>query len=153
MAEDGSTIILHNAIINLAPEIIKAIIDAQKQEIQRRIKILRGGRSLPEINSRVTILIDDGIAMGSTMRASVNMCSKFSPAQLIVASPVGSPELVRALTLKKAVDEVVILEQPKYFRAVAQVYQYWRDIPDHEVLKIMGQWQEEQLKYTQKSKE
>jgi predicted phosphoribosyltransferase len=134
IAEDGSTILLRSAMANLPSKIIESIIDAQKKEIERRIKILRGGRPLPPINDRILILIDDGIAMGSTMRAAIKMCKKYAPKRLVVASPVGSPELARALRQKDAVDEVVILEQPKFFRSVAQVYERWRDIPDHEVL-------------------
>ena len=153
IAEDGSMVILQSAIVNLSNENIDAIIDAQKKEIQRRIKILRGGHPLPKLNERIVILIDDGIAMGSTMRASIKMCAKSSPARLVVASPVGSPELARALRQKEAVDEVVILEQPKYFRAVAQVYQHWRDIPDHEVLHIMSEWNRNFVKSKHYSKE
>ncbi len=143
IAEDGSTIILQSAIVHLSPEMIKPIIETQKKEIQRRIKILRGGNPLPEMSGRIVILIDDGIAMGSTMRAAIKMCKKYGPSKLVVASPVGSPELARIFSQKEVVDEVVILEQPKFFRAVAQVYEHWRDIPDHEVLKIMNQWHQE----------
>ncbi len=143
IAEDGSTVILRSAIVNLSAEMIETIVAAQKKEIQRRIKILRGGKPLPEMSNREVILVDDGIAMGSTMRASIKLCVKNHPAKLIVASPVGSPELARALQHKKQLDETIILEQPKFFRAVAQVYEHWRDIPDHEVLKILDLWEKE----------
>jgi putative phosphoribosyl transferase len=143
IAEDGSTVFLNSAIVNLTMEMIQTIVNAQKADIQRRIKILRGGQPMPSINGRVTILVDDGIALGSTMRASIKMCTKSKPAKLVIASPVCSPELGRALKQMKAVDEVIILEQPRFFRAVAQVYEQWRDIPDHEVLEIMRQWKKE----------
>jgi len=138
IAEDGSTVILRSAIVNLTPDIIETIIEAQKEEIKRRIKILRGGKPLPNITERNVILVDDGIAMGSTMRASIKCCMKSNPTRLIVASPVGSPELARALDNKRGVDEVHILEQPRFFRSVAQVYKHWRDISDHEVIEILG---------------
>lgn len=141
VAEDGSTIILKAAAANLSQEIIASIIEDQKQEIKRRIKILRGGQPLPNIVDRTVILVDDGIAMGSTMRASIETCKKKHPGRLIVASPVGSPEVTRAITLKKVVDETIILEKPKFFRAVAQVYEKWHDVADHEVLAIMNEWQ------------
>ena len=141
IAEDGSTVILRSAVVNLTAGIIEEVVNAQKAEIQRRIKILRGGNPIPKINGKTIILVDDGIAMGSTMRASIKMCAKESPANLVIASPVSSPELARALQQKKVVNEVVILEQPRFFRAVAQVYEHWRDISDHEVLEILHSWE------------
>lgn len=140
VAEDGSTVILRAAAANLSQETIESIIEDQKQEIKRRIKILRGGQPLPNMQDRAVILVDDGIAMGSTMRASIKTCNNHHPSRLIVASPVGSPEVARALKLKDAVDETVILEKPKFFRAVAQVYEHWHDVADHEVLAIMNEW-------------
>lgn len=143
IAEDGSSVILSQAHSIFPDETIKMIKEEQKKEIKRRIQVLRGGKPLPEINNRIVILVDDGIAMGSTMRAAIKLIKKRDPKFLIVASPVSSPEVGRALNKKDAVDEVVILEQPQYFRAVAQVYENWRDIPDHEVLEIMKEWQKE----------
>jgi len=143
VAEDGSTIILRAAAANLSQEIIASIIEDQKQEIKRRIKILRGGQPLPKIEDRTVILVDDGIAMGSTMRASIKTCKNKHPSRLIVASPVGSPEVARAIKLKEVVDETVILEKPKFFRAVAQVYEKWHDVADYEVLAIMNEWQKQ----------
>lgn len=81
------------------------------------------------------------------------MCKKSTPERLVIASPVGSPELARALRQKDAVDEVVILEQPKFFRSVAQVYERWRDIPDHEVLKYIRHAKQEFVEINHKSKE
>lgn len=140
ITEDGSTVILRAAAANLSREMIESIIEDQKQEIERRIKILRGGQPLPNIQDRTVILVDDGIAMGSTMLASIKTCNNHHPCRLIVASPVGSPEVARALKLKDTVDETVILEKPKFFRAVAQVYEHWYDVADHEVLAIMNEW-------------
>jgi len=143
IAEDGSSVVLNQAYSIFPPRTIEIIKDEQKKEIKRRIKVLRSGKPLPEINNRIVILVDDGIAMGSTMRAAIKLIKKRDPKSLIVASPVSSPEVGRALQMKNAVDEVIILEQPQYFRAVAQVYENWRDIPDHEVLEIMKEWQKE----------
>ena len=141
IAEDGSTVILRSAVANLAAGMIETIVEEQKEEIQRRIKILRGGRPFPKLTGKTVILVDDGIAMGSTMRASIKMCAKKGPANLVIASPVSSPELARTLQQKRVVNEVVILEQPKFFRTVAQVYEHWHDISDHEVLEVLHSWE------------
>lgn len=140
VAEDGSLTILPHATYNLSNKIISTIIKTQKMEIQRRTAVLRGGKPLPNLEDRIVILVDDGIAMGSTMRASITYCKKQGPNQLIVASPVSSPEVARAFNDLEAVDETLILEKPRFFRAVAQVYEDWSEITDHEVLEIMNQY-------------
>ena len=143
LAEDGSSVILSQAFSIFSPETIEEIKNEQRKEIKRRIQVLRGGRPLPRIANKVVILVDDGIAMGSTIRAAIKLIAKQNPKSLIVASPVSSPEVGKALEEKEVVDEVVILEQPQYFRAVAQVYENWRDISDYEVISIMKEWQRE----------
>jgi putative phosphoribosyl transferase len=97
---------------------------------------------LPAMKNRTVILVDDGIAMGSTMRAAIMQCRSNKPAKIVVASPVAGPST--AADLEKFVDEVVILEKPLFFRAVAQAYEIWYDVQDKEVLKIMQEY--EQLK-------
>jgi len=143
LAEDGSSVILSQAFSIFSPGKIEEIKNEQRKEIKRRIQVLRGGRPLPQIGNRVVILVDDGIAMGSTIRAAIKLIAKKNPKSLIVASPVSSPEVGKALEEKEVVDEVVILEQPQYFRAVAQVYENWRDISDYEVISILKEWQRE----------
>jgi len=139
VAEDGSTFILDYAAHGLLQQTIKGITKEQKQEIERRIRILRKGKPLLEVADRTVILVDDGIAMGSTMRVSIMLCKKKKTGKIVVASPVASPSNVAEL--EKIVDDVVVLEQPLFFRAVAQVYANWYDVPDEEVIKIMEQWE------------
>jgi predicted phosphoribosyltransferase len=141
IAEDGSSIILNQAKSIFSSETIETIIEEQKKEIKRRRQVLRGGHPIPEISDRTVILVDDGIAMGSTMLAAIEMIKNQKPKSLIVAVSVSSPEIGRAIDNQRAVDETIILEQPRYFRAVAQVYENWRDIPDYEVISIMKEWQ------------
>jgi putative phosphoribosyl transferase len=143
IAEDGSNVIMRGASHNLSKAMIETIIRNQQEEIDRRIKVLRGGRPLPNIADRTVILVDDGIAMGSTMRASIKLCVNQGAEQIIVAAPVASPEMAHALEQKESVSDVVILLKPRFFRAVAQVYENWYDVPDHEVLAAVNQWQKE----------
>jgi putative phosphoribosyl transferase len=143
IAEDGSRIVMRGASQNLSKAMIETIIHNQQEEIERRIKILRGGQPLPDIANRTVILIDDGIAMGSTMRASIKLCENKGAEVIVVASPVASPEVAHALEQEESVSDVVILLRPRFFRAVAQVYEKWYDVPDHEVLALMNQWQKE----------
>ncbi|NIT35200.1 MAG: phosphoribosyltransferase [candidate division Zixibacteria bacterium] len=135
VAEDGSTLIFGEAARWLSRETVERIIKTQIEEIGRRIEVLRNGRPLPAMAGRTVILVDDGLAMGSTMRVAVALCRKAKAEKIIVAVPVAGKEVAEGLT--KIVDELVVLETPPYFYAVAQVYENWYDVPDEEVLAIM----------------
>ena len=67
---------------------IDEVADQQTKEIQRRIKVLRKGKPLPDINDKTVILVDDGIATGATVFAAIKMCKKQGAAKIIVAAPV-----------------------------------------------------------------
>lgn len=138
VAEDGSTFIYESYSYYLSEETINKIIREQKQEIERRIDVLRKGMPLPEVQNKTVILIDDGIAMGSTMSASIKLCKNRKAKKIVVAAPVSGEEM--ADKLWKMVDEVVILERPRFFQAVAQVYRNWYDVPDREVIEILEKW-------------
>lgn len=135
IAEDGSVFINEEAAQWLSKEEIEKIKKGQTQEIKRRIKILRGDRPLPEISGRTIILIDDGLAMGSTMRAAIELCKNKKAKKIIVAVPVSSKEVKQEIS--KLVDEIIVLETPEFFQAVAQVYKNWYDVSDEEVINIM----------------
>ncbi|MHC1757774.1 MAG: phosphoribosyltransferase [Methanosarcina sp.] len=135
IAENGSTFIFENASYWLAGETIEQIKQEQIAEIERRVNALRGGNPLPAIAGRTVILIDDGIAMGSTMRAAIELCRKRKAGKVVVAVPVAGKEVADAIA--KEADKVVVLEIPVYFRAVAQAYENWYDVSDEEVLDLL----------------
>jgi putative phosphoribosyl transferase len=151
IAEDGSRFIFWDAARSLPLPVVERIAEQQKGEIKRRIRVLRGGGPLPEIADRTVILVDDGIAMGSTMRASIQLCKKQGAGKIVVATPVAGRRV--AEEIESMVDRVVVLTTPSYFRAVAQVYQDWYDVPDAEVLEIMEQWRRERGSASPLSKE
>jgi len=146
LAEDGSTIILKGATLWIPEKKIKEIIQKQSEEIKRRIRILRKGESLPEIKGRTIILVDDGLAMGSTMRAAIQLCRKRKAQKIIVAVPVAGDRV--AEEMERIVDKAVILEIPPFFRAVAQVYMSWYDVQDKEVLEILEKWEKEKQNFS-----
>ena len=151
VAEDGSAVILEQASRWVSDETVKQVIENQRQEIERRVAVLRKGEPLPPLKARTVILVDDGIAMGSTMQSAIMLCRRQGAAKVVVAVPVASrqiadqdwPDKVKAERTGIA-DEMVVLEQPKFFRAVAQVYDRWYDVPDSEVMALMMRWREEQ---------
>jgi putative phosphoribosyl transferase len=143
VAEDGNIFIFDHFKKILPKEKIDEIIEEQKQEIKRRIDILRKGKPLPEISNRIVILIDDGIAMGSTMRCAIKLCKEKNASKTVVAVPVTGIETEKQIA--KMVDEIIVLEKPLFFRAVAQVYENWYDISDEEVIEILEKWEKERL--------
>lgn len=142
IAEDGSTFIIQDAALWLSKKTVDKIIHEQKGEIKRRIAVLRKGQPLPEIEGKIVILVDDGIAMGSTMRAAIRLCQNKNAGRIIIAAPVSGEQI--AEEIGKMVDEKVILVKPPFFRAVAQVYSNWYDVSDGEVIEIMEKWRKEQ---------
>lgn len=141
IAEDGSSFIFDWAENELSSLEIEEIKKEQKQEIKRRIKVLRKGKPLPKISGRIVILIDNGLAMGATMIASIMLCRNKKAKKIIVALPVSGEDT--AEEIKKMVDEIVVLEKPKFFSGVSQVYEHWHDVTDEEVLEIMKRYEKE----------
>ncbi len=141
IAEDGSMFMIEDAETCVSRSEIDRIIEAQKEEIKRRIEVLRGGRPLPAIKDRTVILVDDGIAMGSTMRAAIMLCQRAEARTIVVAVPVTGKKT--AHEIGKIVDEIVVLVIPQPFYAVAQVYKKWYDVSDQEVIAIMDRWHRE----------
>jgi predicted phosphoribosyltransferase len=136
LAEDGSLYFLPGANQRLPQSVILNTVQEQQTEVARRVKVLRGGDPLPELRQRHVILVDDGIAMGSTTQAAVKCCRGLGARRVTVAAPVASPEA--RTSLEASADEVVVLLCPPFFRAVAEFYRDWYDVPDQEVIGIMA---------------
>ncbi len=138
IAEDGSTFILDDVYMWLTENQIRIIESEQIKEIKRRIEVLRSGFLLPNINNRTVILVDDGLAMGSTMRAAIALCKNNKASKIIVAVPVSGEKV--ALEINELADETIVLEKPTFFQAVSQVYINWHDATDREVIEILNKW-------------
>ncbi len=104
----------------------------------------KSGKSLPNIANRTVILVDDGLAMGSTMRVSIKLCRNKRARKIIVAVPVAGNRVAEEMA--RLADGIVVLEKPEIFQAVAQVYINWHDIKDSEVINILKQWKNDTSK-------
>lgn len=123
-------------ILGLTKEEIDHCIKIEGEAIERRLKLLRGGKPFPDITGRTTILVDDGIASGYTMLSAVESVRRRGPKRIIVAVPTGSESAIRLL--EPWVDEIVCLNirtGPVF--AVADAYESWYDLTDEDVVKIL----------------
>lgn len=135
ISEDGSIYLNKDAHLWVGKDDIERIKKEQIIEIKRRIDVLRGGKPLAQVEGRIIVLVDDGLAMGSTMYASVEYCRNKKAKKVIVAVPVSGKDVF--YEIKQIVDEAYVLEMPYNFMAVAQSYLYWTDVTDEDVIELM----------------
>ena len=138
LCEDGTVYINEAALDGVTRSQIYQEIERQQREILHRIEVLRGGRPLKNLEGKIVILTDDGIAMGSTMRAAVAMIKKAHPKKIVIAVPTASKAAIDHFS--KIVDEVVVLYAPHPFYAVADAYEKWYDVDDEEVLRLLREY-------------
>jgi putative phosphoribosyl transferase len=122
--------------LNISSEEIERVTAAELPELQRRENLYRGGRAPVQVDGRTVLLVDDGVATGSTMRAAVAALRQLRPAQIIVAAPVGSATACE--DLRAEADEVVCAATPPDFQAVGQFYREFGQTSDDEVRALLG---------------
>ncbi len=108
----------------------------ERRELERREQAYRGDRPPLDVRGRVAILVDDGLATGSTMRAAVAAMKRLGPARVVVAVPVGASESVELL--RREADEVVCPEIPEPFYGVGQWYDDFAQTSDEEVRALLA---------------
>ena len=116
---------------------IDAVAHEEQRELERREAAYRDGRSLPPLEKKVIILVDDGLATGSSMRAAVQAVKQQKPSHVIVAVPVGAAETCD--DLRGSADEVVCGRTPTPFSAVGQWYMNFDQTTDEEVRDLLRQ--------------
>jgi putative phosphoribosyl transferase len=117
--------------LGISPEVIKSVAAGELHELTRREHLYRDDRPLPDVTGRTIILVDDGLATGSTMRAAVAALRRRRPARIIVAVPVGSAETCNEF--QGEADEIVCARTPEPFYAVGQWYEDFTQTTDEEV--------------------
>jgi putative phosphoribosyl transferase len=115
--------------------VIDAVANWELQELERRERLYRGDRPPPEVRGKTAILVDDGLATGSTMLAAVKALRKLGPARIVVAVPVASPDTCELL--KEYVDETVCAATPEPFYAVGLWYRDFSQTTDEEVRELL----------------
>lgn len=118
----------------LRREEIRKVTEAREREAR-----LRPGRPPLALGGRVAVIVDDGIATGATMEASILAARRLGASRVIVAAPVGAADSVNRLA--KAADEMVVLAEPEPFEAVGLWYQVFDQVPDERVAEILEERQ------------
>lgn len=120
---------------NVSPSMIESVVDEQTVELHRREKAYRGHAAPPGIRGRTVLLVDDGIATGSTIRAAAQALRQLSPAHIVIAAPVGARDACAAL--EAVADEVIVIRQPDEFWAVGLWYDEFSQTTDDEVKNLL----------------
>lgn len=135
----GGVQVLNADVINelrIPSDVIEAVAVREQEEINRRERRYRAGRSAPDIRGRTVILVDDGLATGATMRAAVTAVRYHQPARLVVAVPIAAPETCKELQAEA--DEVVCVITPEPFYAVGLWYADFTQVTDEEVRDLLA---------------
>jgi putative phosphoribosyl transferase len=123
-------------VFNVPPDVIEEVTAIERRELERREQQYRDGRPAPNVEGRTVILIDDGLATGSTMRAAVAALRKEGARKIVVAVPVAPPETCEAL--RKDVDDIICALTPEPFRAVGLWYADFSQTRDEEVRDLLA---------------
>jgi predicted phosphoribosyltransferase len=135
----GGVRVLNEEVVSalqIETAVVDEVTDSERHEIQRREREYRGDAPAPDLSGRVVILIDDGLATGSTMMAAVRALRQRNPARLIVAVPVAASETCAAL--RPEVDEMICLQTPEPFYAVGLWYEDFTQTSDAEVKELLA---------------
>jgi putative phosphoribosyl transferase len=111
---------------------LKEIIEKEKNEIDRRIRLYRDNRGLPPLMNKTAIIVDDGLATGLTCRVAIEIVKKHSPKKIVLALPVCSQPSIEQLS--QLADEVICLEYLTDFTAIGNYYYDFTQVTDEEVL-------------------
>ena len=137
VASGGLRVLNPNVVqpLGITLDTIDRVARMELQEIERREREYRGGRALPSLEGATVILVDDGIATGSTMLAAVEAVRLLRPASVVVAAPVISRDAI--VTLQRASDACIYLAAPEPFYSVAVWYRDFEQVTDDEVRELL----------------
>jgi len=138
IASGGLRVLNHEVIddLGIPPHVVATVEARERPELERRERTYRGVRPPPCLRDRIVIVVDDGLATGSTMRAAVEAIRREGPARLVAAAPVGAAVVRDALAA--VADEVVVAATPSPFGAVGLWYTAFPPTSDDEVRALLA---------------
>jgi putative phosphoribosyl transferase len=135
---EGPAAVLDRTIMevcNISQSVLVDIAHREMDEVHRRVERYRGARPVPDLHGHTVILVDDGIATGSSMSAAIRAVKKQHPSRLVVAAPVATPSTIESL--HEDVEEVVCLHTPEDLYAIGLWYEDFRQVPDAQVVRLL----------------
>src|SRR5436305_7955214 len=134
----GGVSVLNDDVINylrIPGEVIDAVAADELRELERRERAYRGDRPEPDVRGKTIILVDDGLATGSTMRAAASALREQDPARIVVAVPVSAPQTCNEYRM--GVDEIICASTPEPFMGVGKWYRDFSQTTDEEVRELL----------------
>jgi putative phosphoribosyl transferase len=134
----GGARVLNDALLaetGLPLDRVESVVARERAELARREELYRGDRPAPDVTGKTVIVVDDGLATGSTMLAAVQALRSQDPARIVVAVPTAPPQTCSSL--ERVADEVVCLRQPYPFYAVGLSYDDFSEVGDEEVRRLL----------------
>ncbi|MDQ3978066.1 MAG: phosphoribosyltransferase [Actinomycetota bacterium] len=135
----GGVRVINGAVVEglgIDDDVVDAVAERELQELERREAAYRGDQPPPDVAGKVVIVVDDGLATGSTMRAAVSALRAKGPSRIVVAVPVGSPGTCH--DLEAEADEVVCARMPGQFLAVGQWYHDFSPTTDDQIRLLLA---------------
>lgn len=141
IAAGGVEVLSHDLIrdLHIPPRLVEQVAARERLELERRDRLFRGDRDPTVVRGRTVLLVDDGLATGSSMEAAVLALRPMEPARVVVAVPVGAPDTCSRL--RRLTDAVVCLSTPEPFRAVGEWYVDFDQTSDDEVRRLLASTQ------------
>ena len=141
----GGVRVLNRDVLDYMPvpqRMIDAVAAREQQELERREREYRGARPPLDVKDKTVIVVDDGLATGSTMRAAVAALRKMEPRRIIIAVPVAAESTCRDFRAEGIADDVVCLRTPEPFQAVGLWYSDFTQTSDDEVHALLSRGQQ-----------
>jgi len=135
----GEVCVLNHEVVDwlgISQADIDAVLHAERLELARREQLYREATPVPSLQARTVLLIDDGLATGSTMRAAIRACRQQQPRHLVAAVPVADADVCESL--RNEADEVVCASTPEFFQAVGRWYEDFSQTSDDEVRALLA---------------
>jgi putative phosphoribosyl transferase len=138
IATGGVMVLDHRVVAQMGIELdeVERVIQRERHELERREELYRTNRPSSEVAGRTVIVVDDGIATGSTMSAAIELLRKLTAGRIVAAVPVAPHDTVRRL--RREADDVIVLFEPAEFIAVGHWYEDFFQTSDGDVRRLMA---------------